>query len=120
MNPNAIHLLEQNVDKIDWAWLSSNPNAIDLLKRNVDKINWFYLSSNPNAMDILQQNQAKIQLKWLSDNPSLFTYDYDAMKKATSLFHEELIQKVLHPRRLVKYLETYDYDIASEEYYSTF
>jgi hypothetical protein len=32
------------------------------------------------------------------------------MKNSTSLFHEELIQKVLHPRRLIKYLEEYDYD----------
>ena len=24
-NPNAIHLLEQNIDKIDWDWLSGNP-----------------------------------------------------------------------------------------------
>ena len=37
-NPNAIHLLEQNPDKIDWFWLSLNPNAIDLLEKNQDKI----------------------------------------------------------------------------------
>jgi len=41
----------------------------------------------------------------------MLTYDYVAMKNSTSLFHEELIQKVLHPRGLIKYLE---------EYYSTF
>ena len=31
-NPNAIHLLEQNMDKIDWKFLSENPNAIHLLE----------------------------------------------------------------------------------------
>jgi hypothetical protein len=31
MNPNAIHLLEQNVDKINWWGLCENPNAIHLL-----------------------------------------------------------------------------------------
>ena len=30
LNPNAIHLLEQNKDKIDWSLLSYNPAAIHL------------------------------------------------------------------------------------------
>ena len=38
-NPNAIHLLEQNPDKINWAELSRNPNAIYLLEQNIHKIN---------------------------------------------------------------------------------
>ena len=29
MNPNAIHLLEANQNKIHWQHLSSNPNAIE-------------------------------------------------------------------------------------------
>ena len=39
-NPNAIHLLEQNLDKIDeWsAFVVGNPNAIHLLEQNLDKI----------------------------------------------------------------------------------
>jgi len=36
-NPNAIHVLEQNLDKIDWDMLSRNPNAIHLLEKNLDK-----------------------------------------------------------------------------------
>ena len=43
-NPNAIHLLEQNLDKINWVILSANPNAIYLLEQNVDKIYWSYLT----------------------------------------------------------------------------
>ena len=39
-NPNAIHLLEANLDKIDWNAVSINPNAIHLLEANLDKINW--------------------------------------------------------------------------------
>jgi len=31
-NPNAIHFLEQNLDKVDWDYLSGNPNAINLLE----------------------------------------------------------------------------------------
>jgi hypothetical protein len=33
-NPNAIHLLEQNLGKVDWDELSANPNAIHLLEQN--------------------------------------------------------------------------------------
>jgi len=39
-NLNAIHLLEQNIDNIEWYVLTSNPNAIHLLEQNKDKIDW--------------------------------------------------------------------------------
>jgi hypothetical protein len=40
---------------IDWESLSINPNAIHILENNIDKINWNYLSYNPNAIHILEQ-----------------------------------------------------------------
>jgi hypothetical protein len=49
-NPNAIHLLEQNLDKVNWHLLSWNPNAIHLLEQNLDKVHWSYLSSKPNLL----------------------------------------------------------------------
>ena len=58
-NPNAIHLLEQNVDKINWRELSRNPNAIHILKQNLDKVSWIDLSYNPNAIHLLEQNVNK-------------------------------------------------------------
>ena len=42
-NPNAIHLLEQNPEKIVWSNLSTNPKAIHLLERFPEKIHWYYL-----------------------------------------------------------------------------
>ena len=33
MKQNALKLLKQNQDKINWNCLSSNPNAIELLKK---------------------------------------------------------------------------------------
>ena len=45
-NPNAIALLERNLDKVSWQLLSFNPNAIDLLEKDVDKVNWYNLSLN--------------------------------------------------------------------------
>ena len=43
-NPNAIHLLEQNLDKIDWDWLSKNPNIFgrDYIKMS-KKRTWIIL-----------------------------------------------------------------------------
>jgi hypothetical protein len=74
-NPNAIPLLEENVDKIDWDMLSRNINAIHLLEQNVSKINWKWFSANANAVDLLGQNVHKIEWVWLSVNPNLFAYD---------------------------------------------
>jgi hypothetical protein len=37
-NPNAIYILEQHLDKINWANLSENIYAIHLLEKNLDKI----------------------------------------------------------------------------------
>ena len=115
-NPNAIHLLENNLDKVNWDWLSRNPNAIDLLEKNFDKINWYHLSSNPNAIDLLEQNTDKIDWSWLSSNPLIFEIDYKVLDKRIEPFKEELIQKCFHPTRLVRYLETYNYDIGEDEY----
>jgi len=69
-NPNAIHLLEQNIDKIEWLYLSRNPNTIHLFEQNIDKIDWQNLSSNPKAIHILEQNIDKIDWFWLSRNPN--------------------------------------------------
>jgi len=65
-NPNAIHLLEKNPDKIDWYMLSSNPNAIPLLEKNPDKIDWKWLSLNPSIFKIkFDQNLYEILNKIL-------------------------------------------------------
>jgi len=69
-NPNAIHLLESNQDKINWSNLSKNPSAIHLLKANQHKIDWSNLSKNPNAIDLLEANQDKIDWCNLSKNPN--------------------------------------------------
>jgi len=57
-NPNAIKILEENRDKINW--ISLNSNAIELLEKNFNKIKWSSLSKNPNALHLLEKNQIKI------------------------------------------------------------
>ena len=58
----------------------------------------------------------KIDWYWLSQNPSIFKVDYTALNKRIDPFKEELMQKCFHPKRLVYYLEQYNYDIGGEEY----
>jgi len=89
MNPNAIHLLEQNKDKINWENLSFNPNAIHLLEQNIDKINWSNLSTNPNAIHLLEQHKNKIDWALFSENSCIFEID----KKQIQLDIQEQTQK---------------------------
>ena len=86
----TIHLLEQNMDNVNWVGLSENPNAIHILKKNINKINWHWIYKNSNAIHML------------------FTYDYLLMKKKMSLFAENLAQYVFHPSRLLRLCEKYE------------
>ena len=69
-NPNAVPILEKNLDKIDWQALSKNINAIHILENNLDKIDWAALSTNPNAIHILENNLDKIDWFSLCKNPN--------------------------------------------------
>ena len=76
MNPNAIQLLEKNLDNIDWYGLSMNPNAVHILEQNPDKIVWSALCMNPNAIHLIEKNMDKIvdDYCWmhLSQNPNAY------------------------------------------------
>ena len=45
--------------KLNWDNLSRNPGAIHLLEQNMNKIDWLFLSKNPNIFEI-DTNQLKI------------------------------------------------------------
>jgi hypothetical protein len=109
-NPAAIHILEQNQDKIDWDKLSENPAAIYLLEQNQDKIYWPWLSINPAAIHILEQNQDKIDWDELSSNPAIFTYDYDKIKEhmESTGIKDELIAHYYRPENIHKFVERGD------------
>jgi hypothetical protein len=81
MNENAIHLLENNLDKINFGCLTMNPKAIHLLEKNLNKVDWELITENPNALHLL------------------FKYDYQTMKKNNKDFCEELVKKVFNPNR---------------------
>jgi hypothetical protein len=90
--------------------------AIDLLRQNIDNINWYNLSRNPNAHLILKDYPNKVYWPYILENPCIFQYDYDYMKENMNLIREELMKTCFHPKRLLYYLEHYNYDIGIEEY----
>jgi hypothetical protein len=87
-------------------FLSENPNAIELLKENQDKIDWERLSGNPNAINILKENQNKIDCYNFSSNPNIFEYDYIKMKETMkkSGIAEELMSVIFHPKNMNKWI----------------
>jgi hypothetical protein len=47
-------LLEKNLDKINWKYLSDQEHAISLLEKNLDKIDWSELCNNLNAIHLIE------------------------------------------------------------------
>jgi hypothetical protein len=76
--------LENNQDKIYWAWLSGNPSA--------------------RALTLLEKNQDKIDWGMLSANPAIFEYDYKGMKDAMYKgIKEDLVKNRFHPKNIPKF-----------------
>ena len=104
LNPAAIHLLEQNLNKINCDVLSRNPKAIHLisklLEQNLDKISWWWLSMNPAAIQLLKENPDKIYWWNLSRNPAIFTYDYKYIAEHRWPINREIIQNRFHPKNM--------------------
>ena len=119
MNPNAIKLLSEELDKIHWSNLSQNPSTIRLLSENLDKIYWRVLSENPSpdALKLLSEDQDKIDWRELSRNLGIFNVDYELIGAQILPFKEDLIASCLHPHRFAYFLDKYNYDICSDEYY---
>ena len=96
---------KNNLDKVNWEWLSQNTNAIHILEKKLDEVNWNNLSSNPNAIPILEKNLTKVDWFVLSENPNIFTYDYKAMKDR--MFRggimEDLMKERFDPENIDKF-----------------
>ena len=84
MNPNALHLFEDNYQHINWFCMSMNTNlkAIKIIEKNPTHVNLNYLSVNPNAMHILEKNFDRYRnpkigsINWgtFSSNPAAIPY----------------------------------------------
>ena len=127
-NSTALTILKKNPNKINWNFLSlnENPEAITLLKENPSKINWENLCLNKSAIELLELNKNHINdnkytdeyYSNLSQNPSIFTYDYEAIKNKNQILNEEIIIKALHPKRMLKLMETYGEDVIYDCYFN--
>ena len=110
-NINAIKLLKNYPDKIDWCSLSSNPDAIQLLKTKYpDKIDWNCLSlnRNPEAIKLLKQNPNKINwellcynsndeaIELIKENPKKINWHY--LSKNTNTKAIELLKE--NPKKI--------------------
>jgi hypothetical protein len=137
-NPKAIHLLEQNPNRIDWDELLINTGAFDLIKRIFDpKLRYFLdmlndyddsddewydnsddeynqslesiIDSNPVAYYFFKYN---LTVFWstMSMNEAIFVVDYDYLKASMAKLHEELIEYVYYPTRVSKWMHKYGTD----------
>jgi len=66
-NPFAIHILERNIDKINWNSFVYNPNCMNTINKNIDicfaSLNWrgkIGLLQHPHFICILHENYDKI------------------------------------------------------------
>jgi hypothetical protein len=87
-------MLEKNLDKVNWCYLSGNPNAISILEKNMDKVYWNGLSYNPNAIHLL------------------FSLDKNKMLENMKEFCEELVEKVFNPRRAQRMADLFELDMV--------
>jgi len=82
---NAINIIENNIDKVDWIELCYNthPKAMEILENNLDKVSWSGLSFNKKALDI--KNRYLHKLTSISKKELMFEVDhnkYNHLKKA--------------------------------------
>ena len=103
-------ILQNNLDKLNkyvFNYLAENQNAMEILQNNVHKldiVDWDYLAENPNAMEILQNNLHQVIWTSLSKNPNIFTIDYNYLKDRLKDIKLEIINYVIHPSKLDKWL----------------
>ena len=91
-------------ENLNWGVLSENSEAIHILEQNLDKIYWPLLSSNPKAIHLiseaLEKNPNKICWIMLSQNTAIFTYDYKQIAEHRWPINKEIIQNRFHPKNM--------------------
>ena len=104
--------MRNNKDKIKWHYLSYNPCAVSFLLENEDKINWKLFSANTSidAINYLKNNKDKIDKELFSSNSAIFTYDYEKIRKNREELNEDIINAVIHPKRLFRLISEYGED----------
>jgi hypothetical protein len=122
INPEYKLLDWIDINDINYISLNSNPHlkAISMLNENRNNINWSFLSANPSAIKLLRKNQDKINWNCLSFNSSIFTYNYEKIKKNFEELKKEIIAKALHPKRIFRVIEEYGEDEIYNIYFDDY
>ena len=87
-NPNAIKILENNPDIIDYSRLSANPNAIKILDKNPNYIDYDNLFLNPNGSKLLHSGYKPTEQ--LKNKKICRSNDIEAIKKLENPDWDEL------------------------------
>ena len=135
----AVDILLKNKEKLIYRLLcfNENPKIIEYFKKYKEKIDWKNIGYNKAAIELIEEkvyegdNKNKLHeifdFDRLVRNPEIFVLDRVAMqeqinKKSEKInsvsFVEELMQKVMHPDRVRRYLYEYEYDILDDTYVS--
>jgi hypothetical protein len=72
-NPNAVEILEQNIDDVNWQYICSNISVIHILyplRFKSTKIDWWFITQNPSAVSLLLQNPRQIKWDIIFSNPN--------------------------------------------------
>lgn len=117
------HPDRQNYSGDIWMYLCRCENLIELIEDNIEFISQNYFSmydlcGNKLAISIVEKHLSFFQHEWyqLSVNPAIFEPNYNFLKNHIDVFEEQLISTVFHPRRMIYYLNKYNYDIGDEDY----
>ena len=59
--PDAVQLCKENLNKINWNWMSKNKcySAVQLCRENIDNVDWYNMSMNecPEAVQLCNDNK---------------------------------------------------------------
>lgn len=140
LNHNAVELLRNNKNKIDNTLIFNNSNYYEIFPErreydenyriyieNIRLYFGYYLRNNENEvyfksdqcddMELIEKNQHKIDWDLLAINPAIFSYDYDEIKNNFKELGEEIIEKALHPKRMLRLMAEYGEDIIYDCYF---
>jgi hypothetical protein len=140
LNNNAVELLKNNKNKINNRLICNNSNYYEIFPErfeydenyriyieNIRLYFGYHLINNENEvyfksdkcddMELIEKNQHKIDWDLLAKNPAIFSYDYDEIKNNFKELGEEIIEKALHPKRMLRLMAEYGEDIIYDCYF---
>jgi hypothetical protein len=120
--PHSMKFVEESVKKnlgilphLNWRHLSSRPEAISILEQHPEYIEWGTLAKNEAAIHLIEEHIATMTeegkktienrefLMTLALNPAIYTYNYEAIQGRMNVIKEELFEAVFHPSNFDKF-----------------